>query len=156
MTIQRCLTSILLASLPAVAAAEEIPRLPGTAPLTWQGDLADRMMDGLHVFIERKIEQSAGQRPRYWKRGCSAPAAHEHSIQPNRQRFPFDPAARQQRQVRELEGQVQRLVRAADRTREPFFPLDSYQDPQSLDAFEVAGTVSGKEGKLTARPASVP
>jgi dienelactone hydrolase len=66
---------------------EEAPPLADTRPLTWQGDLSDRMMDGLHVFIERKIEQSVDKRARHWKRDASLPAAYEKSIQPNRERL---------------------------------------------------------------------
>jgi dienelactone hydrolase len=69
------------------AAAEEIPHLPGTAPLEWQGDLADKMMDGLHAFIEDKIAQSIDKRPRHWKRDCSSAAAYDKSVEPNQQRF---------------------------------------------------------------------
>jgi dienelactone hydrolase len=54
---------------------------------------------------------------------------------PGERRKGFDPAARQQRQVREMEGHVQRLVRAADQAREEFFPLGQVLNPQSLDAF---------------------
>jgi hypothetical protein len=36
--------------------------LPGTQPLTWQGDLSERMMDGAHKFVERKIAESVGSR----------------------------------------------------------------------------------------------
>jgi dienelactone hydrolase len=37
-------------------------QLSGTAPLTWEGDLAERMMDGAHRFVERKIADSAKNR----------------------------------------------------------------------------------------------
>ncbi len=87
MTNHTWLTSVLLVSFPFIAGAEEISHLPDTASLTWQGDLADRMMDGLHVFIERKIERSPGQRAQFWKRDGSSPAAYEQSVQPNRKRF---------------------------------------------------------------------
>src|SRR5262249_46828844 len=67
--------------------AEEAPRLPDTGPLTWQGDLSERMMDGLHLFIERQIAQSVEKRAAFWKRDTSSPGAYEKSIAPNRQRF---------------------------------------------------------------------
>ena len=50
-----------LALAAPVAAAEA---LPGTQPLTWDGDLSVRMMDGAHRFVERKIAESVkGRRP---------------------------------------------------------------------------------------------
>ena len=32
--------------------------LPGTKPLTWDGDLSAKMLDGAHKFIEEKINES--------------------------------------------------------------------------------------------------
>jgi dienelactone hydrolase len=83
----RCLAIALLLASPFLASAEEIPRLPGTEPLTWQDDLADRMMDGLHAHVEKKISQSVENRARHWQRDCSSLAAYEKSIEPNRRRF---------------------------------------------------------------------
>jgi dienelactone hydrolase len=87
MVLPRSFALALLLSAPFLSAAEEIPHLPGTAPLDWQGNLADKMMDGLHAYIEGKIAQSIDKRSQSWKRDCSSPAAYEKSIQPNRQRF---------------------------------------------------------------------
>ena len=56
-------------------------------PLTWEGDLSERMMDGLHVFIERKIADSIKHRPQYWQRNLKSAADYAASIEPNRQRF---------------------------------------------------------------------
>ncbi len=72
---------------PVPTAAQEAPRLPDTAPLTWQDDLADKMMDGLHTCIERRIAQSVEKRARHWKRDFSSAVAYDQSVQPNRQRF---------------------------------------------------------------------
>jgi dienelactone hydrolase len=87
MILPRRFALVLLLSAPFLSAAEEIPHLPETAPLDWQGDLADKMMAGLHAYIEDKIAQSIDKRSQYWKRDCSSPTAYEKSIQPNRQRF---------------------------------------------------------------------
>jgi hypothetical protein len=83
----RCLAIAVLFLSPLVVAAEDAPRLPDTAPLTWQGDLSQRMMDGLHGHIEKKIAQSVEKRDQYWKRDDTSFAAYEKSIQPNRERF---------------------------------------------------------------------
>jgi dienelactone hydrolase len=61
--------------------------LPGTQPLDWQGDLSERMMDGAHRFVERKISESRQTRQRHWKRDFSSRQAYEASVEPNRQRF---------------------------------------------------------------------
>jgi len=82
-----------LLQIPGLAAASpawaspSTPALPGTEPLDWEGDLSVRMMDGAHRFVERKIAESLAQRPKYWKRDLSSPAAYEKSIEPNRARF---------------------------------------------------------------------
>jgi dienelactone hydrolase len=83
----RCLALAVLLASPFVAAAEDAPRLPDTAPLTWQGDLSQRMMDGLHSFIEGRVARSIETRAGLWKRDCSSPEAYENSIQANRRRF---------------------------------------------------------------------
>jgi dienelactone hydrolase len=69
------------------AAAWAAETLPGTGPLTWDGDLSVRMMDGAHRFVERKIAESVERRERYWKRDFSSRAAYEKSVTGNRERF---------------------------------------------------------------------
>lgn len=87
MCLSCCLAIILILFSPVLASGEEIPLLPGTTPLTWQGDLADKMMEGLHGHIEQKITQAVEKRARHWKRDSSSPAAYDKSIQPNRWRL---------------------------------------------------------------------
>ena len=60
---------------------------PGSKVLTLDGDLSVRMLDGAHRFIEKKIEQSATERTKLWKRDVSSAEAYERSIEPNRKRF---------------------------------------------------------------------
>lgn len=77
----------LLTCLPLSHAAEEPEPLAGTEPLTLQGDLSDKMMDGLHKFVERKISTAIERRDFQWRRDASSPEAYETSIAANRQRF---------------------------------------------------------------------
>ncbi len=67
--------------------AESPAQLPNTQPLTWDDDLADRMMDGLHRFVERKIEHAVANRKQFWNWDTSSPEAYERSIAPNRERL---------------------------------------------------------------------
>src|SRR6187549_178148 len=67
--------------------ARQVSTLPGTQPLTWEGDLSDRMMDGAHRFVERKIERSIQGRPQYWQRDLNSLSNYEKSVEPNRLRF---------------------------------------------------------------------
>src|SRR5687768_4588721 len=60
---------------------------PGSKPLTWDGDLSVRMLDGAHKFIEKKIGNSITGRAKYWKRDMSSRDAYERSVEPNRKRF---------------------------------------------------------------------
>jgi dienelactone hydrolase len=87
MILPRSLAPIFLLLSLFLCAAEDVPHLPGTAPLLCQGDLADKMMEGLHTYIEGKIAQSIEKRPQYWKRDCSSSASYDKSVEPNRQRF---------------------------------------------------------------------
>ena len=70
-------------------AAQDAPlqALPGTQLLSWQGDLSERMMDGAHKYVERKIAESVKARQRYWSRDLSSSAAYEKSVERNRIRF---------------------------------------------------------------------
>lgn len=60
---------------------------PGTKRLTWTGDLSVKMLDGAHLFIDKKIRQAAASRDAYWKRDFSSREAYEQSVEPNRQRL---------------------------------------------------------------------
>lgn len=77
----------LLVGLPMFSLAQEGGYLPESKPLTWQDDLADRMMDGLHRFSEQRIAQSVARRATFWKRDTSSTAAYDRSVQPNRERL---------------------------------------------------------------------
>lgn len=70
------------------AADERIETLPRTKPLSWEEtDLSERLMNGAHKFVERKIVDAARQRRRHWKRDASSPRAYTKSIASNRQRL---------------------------------------------------------------------
>jgi len=63
-------------------------QLPGTARIDWpEADLSQRLMDGAHRFIDRKIAESEAQRGRAWSRDFSTPEAYVRSVAPNRERF---------------------------------------------------------------------
>ncbi|MDW8354738.1 MAG: dienelactone hydrolase family protein [Bryobacterales bacterium] len=65
----------------------QIETLPGTAPLDWEGDLAERLLDGAHRFVERQIAASRERRAARWRRDPSSRQAYEASIEANRRRF---------------------------------------------------------------------
>jgi len=80
-----CCFVLVLACVPAFA--DPVVTLPGTKPLTADGDLSKKMLDGLHRFAERKIRESVESRAKRWKRDPSSREAYEKSIRPNRERF---------------------------------------------------------------------
>lgn len=61
--------------------------LPGTKPLTTQGDLSIKMLDGAHKLIEERINESLLNREKFWNRNFTSVQAYEQSIEPNRKRF---------------------------------------------------------------------
>lgn len=72
------------------ASAQQPDVVPGTEPLTWEeegAELAVRLMDGAHRFIEQKIDDSIRMRGRYWDRDASSAGAYARSVEPNRQRL---------------------------------------------------------------------
>ncbi|MCO6458189.1 MAG: hypothetical protein J5I93_23025 [Pirellulaceae bacterium] len=78
-----------LAALPGRAAADDAPQraegpLEGTRPLTWSGDLASQMIDGIDAFLLRQLAASVEQRANHWRRDVSSPEAYEKSVAANR------------------------------------------------------------------------
>jgi dienelactone hydrolase len=81
------ISALLLLLGPLVSRAEPPVTLPQTRPLTDDGDLSVKMMDGLHRFVERKLDVSGTERGKFWKCDYSSPAAYAKSIEPNREHF---------------------------------------------------------------------
>src|SRR5271157_5514294 len=61
--------------------------LPGTSPLTMQGDLAAQMVDGIHQYLLRRIQDAVQERGRLWQRDYQSAEAYNRSVLPNRARF---------------------------------------------------------------------
>ena len=76
---------LILANLATVVSAVDV--LPGTQPLTWDGDIPLRMVDDLHTFADRETAASIERRARHWNRNFSSREAYEKSIAPNRLRL---------------------------------------------------------------------
>jgi dienelactone hydrolase len=61
--------------------------LPGTKPLTTEGDLAAKMVAGLREFMLKQIEASVASREKLWQCDFSSPEAYARSVAPNRERL---------------------------------------------------------------------
>src|SRR5438876_5630416 len=61
--------------------------LPGTAPLTVEGDIADQMVEGIKRYLLRETEASIDKRARLWKRNYSSVESYNQSVASNRERF---------------------------------------------------------------------
>src|SRR3954453_21537285 len=61
--------------------------LPGTKPLTREGDLAAQMVEGIDKYLMREIAASVERREEHWKVDYSSPEAYQKSIKPNRDRL---------------------------------------------------------------------
>ncbi|GIW88340.1 MAG: hypothetical protein KatS3mg108_2664 [Isosphaeraceae bacterium] len=68
----------------AHAWSQEAGPLPGTRPLTDQGDLAMRMVEGVDRFLVRKTGESVAGRARYWQRELGSDEGYARSIEANR------------------------------------------------------------------------
>ena len=55
--------------------------LPGAKPLTLEGDLAERMLDGAHRYLDRKLEQAVAGRAKRWAAAKASPKEHEVFLQ---------------------------------------------------------------------------
>ena len=74
------LTLLLALSSPCSVWAQT--SLPGTQPLTVEGDLAAKMVDGIHVFLDRKTQEMQKERDGLWDR-----ADRTQFVTQSRQRF---------------------------------------------------------------------
>src|SRR5262249_14493343 len=67
-----------------VASAEP---LAGTQPLEEKGDLAAKMVDGIHKYLDRELAASPESREQLWKVDTSSPAAYTKSVAAHRDRL---------------------------------------------------------------------
>lgn len=81
------LAPLLLAA--GLASAAELVPYPGTAPLTWEGDIASQLVDGVDRFLLRELERSIESRSKHWNRDGASADAYNRSLQPNRARLAY-------------------------------------------------------------------
>ena len=78
----------LLAVLAVIfAVGSRAEPLPGTAPLTQEGDFSAQMVAGIQKYLQRETDQSVAARSQFWRRDTSSPNAYEKSVEPNRRRL---------------------------------------------------------------------
>ena len=80
----RFIDSFALLTLFASLACPAAP-LPGTLPLTREGDFSAQMVAGIHQFLLRETENSVAARAQLWQRDGSSPEAYAKSVAPNRE-----------------------------------------------------------------------
>jgi dienelactone hydrolase len=68
---------------PGQGSAESV--LPGTKPLTVEGDIAAHMVDGIHQFLLLKTQTQAARRTQLWNRDYRSPEQYERSVASNRE-----------------------------------------------------------------------
>jgi dienelactone hydrolase len=84
--------SVLLTATLGISACYAAPQAnaepyPGTEPLTIEGDLAERMVQGIDKFLLGQIEAAKAQREKHWNRDFSSPEKYNESVAPNRARL---------------------------------------------------------------------
>jgi dienelactone hydrolase len=77
---------VALAFLTLVRPASAEP-LPGTKPLSEEGDIASKMVAGIDKFLLRELDQSVAKRAKLWQRDLSSADAYNKSVAPNRERL---------------------------------------------------------------------
>jgi dienelactone hydrolase len=90
-------TFCTLLALATPAKAEDPRPLPGTRPLTFTGDIAAQLVDGVDRFLLRETEISSDRRGKYWNRDFSSPDAYQASVEPNRARLRHTLGVREER-----------------------------------------------------------
>lgn len=71
--------------IPTLSPAAE--PLANTRPLVEEGDLAARMVEGIHKYLDRELAASVEKRKAFWKPDFSSPEGYRKSIEPNRERL---------------------------------------------------------------------
>lgn len=71
----------------AQAGAAPVQALPGTEPLTMEGDIASHLVAGADQFLLRELDRSGERRARFWKPDFTSAEAYNRSIEPNRKRL---------------------------------------------------------------------
>ena len=61
--------------------------LPGTKPLTRQGDLAAEMVAGIDKYLMRELQAAPERRSQFWNPDYSSKEAYLRSVEPNRTRL---------------------------------------------------------------------
>jgi hypothetical protein len=70
-----------------LASLQSAEPLPGTKPLTVDGDLAAKMVEGIDKYLMRELGETGAKRKQFWKPDFSSVEAYEKSVEPNRQRL---------------------------------------------------------------------
>ena len=78
---------VLLVQAGSAVPAQQSGNLPGTAELTWDGDLSARMVAGIDRFLMRRLEAAPEERAALWERDFSSEADYARSVEANRERF---------------------------------------------------------------------
>lgn len=80
---------LLYGQTPSSNTAEKSAKsvLPATQRLTWDGDIASRLVDGVDRFLLGQIGRSVQKRAKYWNRDFSSAKAYNKSIDSNRMRL---------------------------------------------------------------------
>ena len=76
----------------ATARGDGPATLPGTKPLTLQGDLAAQLVEGVDRFLLKKTEESVAGRAAFWKRDVSSPEAYGTCIGNVIEESPLNPS----------------------------------------------------------------
>ena len=79
--------AIVLQFVSFLSGDELTARLGPHEPLTWEGDIASRLVDSVDAFLLQEIERSTAGRAQFWQRDFSSPKAYQQSIAPNRERL---------------------------------------------------------------------
>jgi dienelactone hydrolase len=118
----RSLCTLLFWPAAGLPAFSQEQQLPGSRPLSVQGDLSAQMVTGIHKFLLEQTRASVTNRARFWKRDTSSAAGYVASVQINREHLQKIIGATDRRVTnKELEyisrtGQPAKLAEAADYT----------------------------------------
>jgi dienelactone hydrolase len=77
----------VLSALSAASAVKSAEPLPGTKPLTEEGNLSAKQVAGMHKYLDRALAEAPNERAKLWQIDGSLPEAYAKSVEPNRERL---------------------------------------------------------------------
>ena len=137
------------------ASSAEADTLPGTNPLTMEGDLAAQMVANLDKFVAQAVANSVRSRQQLWKRDYRSHEAYTASVAPNRERFKQYIGCVDERVTIDALHYIATTTQTAEVAKAESYTVYAVRWPV-FDGVESEGLLLEPEGELLAQVIALP